>query len=294
MTLISREFAILFADVTGSTRLYEEMGDKPAAKAIERVLVEMQAVVAQWGGRVVKTIGDEVMAAFTKAGAAAEAARSMQERVDAMLPVAGHKFAIRVGFHFGPVLEDKDDFWGDGVNTAARIAGLAKARQILTSAATAAALPPQFQPLMRDLDAQAVKGKQDGVHVFEMLWQADEETTQMVHTPTQLHRSRPIVLSLGGRPVVFPMEKGSVSLGRDAGSDIHVTEKSASRQHARIELRGAQYFLVDVSSNGTYVTLDGDQEVLVRREQIMLRVGGKAAFGVAASLATEVLTFSFG
>jgi len=55
------------------------------------------------------------------------------------------KLAIRIGFHFGLVLEDKGDFWGDGVNTAARLAGLAKAGQILTSAHTNA-LPARNAP----------------------------------------------------------------------------------------------------------------------------------------------------
>jgi len=75
----------------------------------------------------VKTIGDEVMVVFNNPEAACEAAREMQQRMATWPPTAGAKLAIRIGFHFGLVLEDKGDFWGDGVNTAARLAGLAKA-----------------------------------------------------------------------------------------------------------------------------------------------------------------------
>src|SRR2546421_135731 len=141
MTLISKERAILFADVSGSTALYELLGDKPAAKAIEACLNELRAVVANREGQVVKTIGDEIMVVFGNGEAACDAAREMQQRVIALPPSAGVKLAIRIGFHFGLVLEDKGDFWGDGVNTAARLAALAKAGQILTSGATANALP---------------------------------------------------------------------------------------------------------------------------------------------------------
>src|SRR5436853_2271561 len=105
MTLISKDTAIRFAYVSGSTALYELLGDKPAAKAIEACLNELRAVVANREGQVVKTIGDEIMVVFGNGEAACDAAREMQQRVIALPPSAGVKFAIRIGFHFGLVLE---------------------------------------------------------------------------------------------------------------------------------------------------------------------------------------------
>src|SRR6266540_1962846 len=141
MTLTSKERAILFADVSGSTALYELLGDRPAAKAIEACLDELRGIVAKHDGQVVKTIGDEIMVVFGNGEAACNAALEMQQRVIALPPTAGVKLAIRIGFHFGLVLEDKGDFWGDGVNTAARLAALAKRSEEHTSGATANALP---------------------------------------------------------------------------------------------------------------------------------------------------------
>src|SRR5258708_18953346 len=168
MTLISQERAILFADVSGSTALCERWGQKPAAKAIEPCLNELRGIVAKHDGQVVKTIGDEIMVVFGNGQAACNAALEMQQRVLALPPTSGVKLAIRIGFHFGLVLEDKGDFWGDGVNTAARLAGLAKAGQILTSGATTNALPAAQRTDLRDLDAIQVKGKQEAVRVFEL------------------------------------------------------------------------------------------------------------------------------
>src|SRR5258708_17380129 len=141
MTLTSKERAILFADVSGSTALYELLGDRPAAKAIEACLDELRGIVAKRDGHVVKTIGDEIMVVFANPEAACNAATEMQHRVVALPPTAGVKLAIRIGFHFGLVLEDKADFWGDGVNTAARLAALPKAGPSLTPARTAHAVP---------------------------------------------------------------------------------------------------------------------------------------------------------
>src|SRR5207302_8910787 len=113
MTLTSKERAILFADVSGSTALYELLGDRPAAKRIEACLEELRKIVAKRDGQVVKTIGDEIMVVFGNPEAACNAAREMQQRVIALPPTAGVKLAIRIGFHFGIVLEDRRDLRRD-------------------------------------------------------------------------------------------------------------------------------------------------------------------------------------
>src|SRR5260221_697385 len=152
MTLISKERAILFADVSGSTALYELLGDKPAAKAIEACLGELRIIVAKRDGVVVKTIGDEIMVVFGNPEAACNAAREMQQRMIALPPTAGVKLAIRIGFHFGLVLEDKGDFWGDGVNTAARLASPASPRRARSSPAA----PPRTPCPPRNAPTSAI------------------------------------------------------------------------------------------------------------------------------------------
>src|SRR2546423_6113113 len=291
MTLISKERAILLADVSGSTALYELLGDKPAAKAIEACLNELRAVVANREGQVVKTMGDEIRVVSGKGEAASNAAREMQQRVLALPPTAGVKLAIRIGFHFGLVLEDKGDFWGDGVNTAARLAALAKAGQILTSGATANALSAAQRSSLRDLDAIQVKGKHDAVRVFELMWGDTEDATQVAGLASSAQVEIKLTLAVGKATMEFPRGKTALSLGRDSTCDIVVSEKTASRLHARIERRGVQYILIDESTNGTYVQIGTDREVLLRRDRVMLRGRGKIAFGTSTAAAAELVLF---
>jgi hypothetical protein len=215
----------------------------------------------------------------------------MQQRVTALPPIAGVKLAIRIGFHFGYVLEDKSDFLGDGVNTAARLAGLAKSGQILTSGATANALPTAERAYLRDLDALSVKGKQEAVRVFELLWGDPEDSTQFAGLASSARVEAKLTLEIGERTLEFPREKTVLKLGRDGTCDIVVAEKTASRLHARIERSGVQYILIDESTNGTYVAIEGDREVLLRRDRIMLRGRGKIAFGTSTGAAAELLLF---
>jgi class 3 adenylate cyclase len=291
MTLVSTERAILFADVSGSTQLYERLGDRPAAKAIEALLNELSIIVEQHDGKVVKRIGDELMVVFSKAESAFRVATEMQQRVLARPLVSGVKLAIRIGFHFGPVLEDKGDFWGDGVNTASRLAGLAKAGQILTSDITVNTLPPTERTGLRDLDAISVKGKQDAVHVYELLWGDTDDATQLSRLSSSARLETRLTLEIGGRATEFPADKSALVLGRDKTCDVVVEEKTASRRHARIERSGLQYVLIDESTNGTYVAIEGDREVLLRHDRVLLRGRGKIGFGTSTGSATELLSF---
>jgi adenylate cyclase len=293
MTLVSTERAILFADVSGSTQLYERLGDKPAAKAIDALLDELSNIAAQREGKEVKRIGDELMVVFGKAESAFQAATEMQQRVSMWPPASGVKLAIRIGFHFGPVLEDKGDFWGDGVNIAARLAGLAKANQILTSDATVNTLPPGQRTGLRDLEAFSVKGKQEAVHVFELLWGDTDDATQLAkrRLSSSARLETKLTLEIGGRTLDFPADKAVLVLGREKTCDLVVGEMTASRRHARIERSGLQYVLVDESTNGTFVAIEGDREVLLRHDRVLLRGRGKIGFGTSTSSAAELLSF---
>jgi class 3 adenylate cyclase len=295
MNEVSQERAILFADVSGSTRLYELLGDKPAQKAIETCLACLAEEADKHRGRVVKTIGDEIMVVFPRAADAANAAHDMQHRVKAMPAVSGQFMRIRIGFHFGPVLEEKNDFFGDGVNVAARIAGLAKAGQVLTSASTVESMSAWQRRNLRALADFSVKGKAEALDLYELMWEDDEEATQVIGTLTVSRPASTLKLAFRGKDIVFPPAATLLAIGRDPSGDVVLTGKNASRRHARIEYRRNQYFLVDESTNGTFVTFDGDAELLLRREQVLLRGSGLMSFGSASTDPdAETLRFTLG
>lgn len=292
MTLISKQRAILFADITDSTQMYELLGDKRAAKSIKVCINEISRVVLANGGTVVKTIGDEIMASFDSADAACNASHAMQSAIRALPEVDGIKHAIKIGFHFGHVLEGNMDFWGDAVNTAARLTGLGRRGQILTTAATADNLSAELRATTRDLNDHNVKGKHDPVRVFEVVWKEDTDATQIVIKVTPTAGSASVLsLTHAGISFTFPDDQALLWLGRDPTCDVAVPEKTASRRHARIERRGGQLHLTDESTNGTYVNLADGTEILLRRESLVLRGGGKIALGTPIELAAEVVSF---
>ncbi len=276
----TRVLAILFADVSGSTALYEKLGDRAALAAVESVLEILKRAVATNRGHVVKTIGDEVMAAFETADLALQAAVDMQTRTSDLPAIGEVQLGIRIGFHAGPVLEERGDVFGDAVNTAARMAGLAKSGQIITSGQTVEALSPALRDGTRDLDALPIKGKLDEIRVFEVLWQEGGDTTMMAPRRAAVAPA-PVILRLEHGGKVLRMEPGGKSafvFGRDPGNDVVIADRMASRVHGRIERRRDRFYYVDLSTNGTYVTNEGDSELVIRRDQIMLREPGADEF----------------
>ena len=287
----SRNLAVLFADISGSAKLYENLGDAEALATIERCLTLIKQVCVDGGGRVVKTIGDEVMAVFPGADGAARAATDMQARISAQRTSHGAPLAIHVGFHFGPVLEEGADVFGDTVTVAARLSNLARGGQVFTSSETVAALPPVLRARTRDHHAQTVKGKQQDIGLFELVWQETEDELTALSTRLEL---RPAQLKLvhGDQHLELSNAKPSLSIGRDPQNDLVIGDRKASRMHAHIERRRDKFVLVDHSSNGTYVTVDNEAEIALRREELVLRGRGRVSFGHAyQDDPSEVLAF---
>jgi adenylate cyclase len=283
---------VLFADVSGSTKLYDALGDIQAKAMVDECISIMRAVVAQYGGRVIKTIGDEVMCVLPQADTGLLAATDMQTKVTALPVVSNVKRAIRVGFHFGPVIEEHNDVFGDTVNLAARMAGLAKGQQIITTLATVQHMAPMLRASTRRIAALAVKGKGDDVDVCEVIWQAGEELTMA--TPSMVSAARNVDLTLvyAGTPMGLMQANSAIVVGRDASCQLVVPDRMASRQHARVERRRDKFILIDQSTNGTFVEFDGEAEMVLRREEVMLRGKGRIALGHSVSgLPEETLYF---
>jgi adenylate cyclase len=294
MKKASVDLAVLFADVAGSTRLYEKLGNARALQCIGLCLSIMRQSVKTCDGRVIKTIGDEILCVFPTATAAAQAAIDMQVRTDMQAPVDGERLQIRVGLQFGAVLHENDDVFGDCVNVAARMVKLAKPMQIMLAGECVQMMDPGLRSQSRAIDKLPVKGRAKEIDVYELPWRHSEDMTTLGSLPPEeLQRPRVrLRLRHNGREIVTGAHLDVIKFGRDVSCDVVIADRKASREHARIELRRDKLVLVDVSSNGTYLTFRGEPEMAVRREEIVLHGHGSISFGHPFALdPTEVATF---
>lgn len=277
------EVAILFADVVGSTRIYEVMGDLRARDIVLSCVEIMRTATERHHGTVIKTIGDEIMATFPEPTDAVNAAARMQQdlRQRTDLYVEGQHVAIRVGCHFGPVVLESRDIFGSAVHTANRMTSQAKAGQIMISRAMVDRLAPEWRMAVRQIDVATLKGKSSEDELYEVLWQ-NEEATSMVpalELAKLTGRPRRLRVRFQGGEVVVDETHSNIAIGRADENDIVVKGHLISRLHARIELSRNKFVLVDQSTNGTFVQTREGEEAFVRRDSMQLKGEGMIGLG---------------
>ena len=167
----------LFTDLKGSTALYERVGDLAAYDLVRAHFRVVTDIVASEAGAVVKTIGDAVMATFATPDRAVSAALRMRDAMGRFnAEHGGEDLLLKIGIHEGPclavTLNDRQDYFGQTVNIAARVQGLAVSRAIFATGAVVedarsarllhgAALRPIAQ-------RAALRGIADEVTVYEI------------------------------------------------------------------------------------------------------------------------------
>jgi adenylate cyclase len=129
-----RELAILFTDLVEFSAWALEAGDDAALDLLRRVGACEDQAVAAHGGRIVKRLGDGMMAVFSDAASAVRAAHEAGEKV-ATIAVDGYQAQIRAGVHVGRPRKIGGDYVGVDVNVAARVADGAKGGEVLASSA---------------------------------------------------------------------------------------------------------------------------------------------------------------
>ncbi|MFO1372512.1 MAG: adenylate/guanylate cyclase domain-containing protein [Candidatus Competibacteraceae bacterium] len=275
---------ILFADICGSTRLFEKYGDVRAREIETLVLDVLISRVQNYGGELIKTIGDEIMSRFPAPAQAVRAACEMHRTLKNDFELAELNIAVKIGLHHGLVLVENSDVFGDAVNVAARMVSLAKADQIITSGTTIRQLPPELAGMIRSLGASRVRGKQDEMEIFEIIWQ--DTTTGL----TQIAQGREdlksllfsrLVLTYRGKTIELAPSGQSFAIGRGDKNQLIVDRELVSRSHAEIEFRQGKFILVDHSTNGTYLLLENGARFFVRREEFTLHEQGIINLGQA-------------
>ena len=277
------ELAVLFADVVGSTRLYERMGDQRARDMVALCIDVMRGATEHCGGTVIKTMGDEVMATFPSAEAALNAAAQMQKQISAhtQLRVEGQPVSIRIGCHYGPVVAESHDIFGSTVHTANRMTSQAKAGQIIITEATVGQLTAQWRSACRLIDNAPIKGQRTEVPLYEVLWQVDDVTSMVRMVGQDVDRSSFTRLRLWwlDRELLVDEQRPILTIGRADENDLVVKGNLVSRLHARIEYARHKFTLIDHSTNGTFVREGGGEEAFVRRDSLQLKGGGLISLG---------------
>jgi hypothetical protein len=224
------------------------------------------------------------MSTFPTVEKAMDAAVTMQSRISSESRQAGRiPVSIRIGCHFGPVVQEQNDIFGAAVHTANRMTSQAKARQIVISGDTVARMNAELKRQTRQIDVATVRGKLDEVALYELLWNPEDATSMvpMIEWEEQERerRASKLEISFQGQSVIVSDQRKNIMMGRAEDNDLVIKGNLISRIHAKIEMRKGKFFLVDQSTNGSFIQNVQGIESSVRRDSIELTGEGTIGLG---------------
>jgi class 3 adenylate cyclase len=282
--------AVLFADVSGSTKLYLTVGDDRAREIVAQTLERWSQLTVADGGQVIQLRGDGMLCMFPSVDAALGAAVAMRD-----MPYEP-TLSMHAGIHAGAVQRDAEQLYGDCVNTAARMADIAKKFEIVLTAAAHAQLADAIRwRNLRLIPKVPVKGKPEPMDIYLL---PNEKQKLTDYRPPLQAKARPISLQLRYQTTLVIVDAGAAAclIGRDEECRMRVEHRLVSRRHASIECVSGKFFLQDHSTNGTYVTEAGSGgATLVQREIFQLKGTGAISLGIEpAANPDHCIVFSLG
>jgi len=269
---------VVFADLVGSTGIFERLGDETAGRFVTQLTTALSRTFEQHRGRVVKLLGDGLFVVFQEDGDAIAACISIQKRLQDT-PIypggTGKPVQMQMGVESGEVVEIEGDCYGDAVNSAARLADLAGAEQILTTSRVREALGPELRGKLRSLGPMFLRGKNEQTEVYRVQWQPerDADATMMGASMFKAVPNAHLELTANGQTLRLDPHGSSLTLGRAATANLSINDSRVSRVHATVDWKGGHFILSDQSSFGTWVYMGGGNTPLVLRRTECYLVG---------------------
>lgn len=292
---------VVFADLSGSTLLFEALGNERATETVTRLTQWIGDVIVAHGGRVVKKLGDGVLGIFEHAGQAIGAAGELQRSHEIHLqrwPVAV-RMEMRVGVASGEVLEVDGDTYGDAVNVASRLCERAGLGEIWATDVTAVDAGSVPGIRFRKLGMFEIRGKSEAQVIYQVEWRDNEAADVMTMQAALPSAIAPldvffgtIELSWQGECLSLSSVDVPVHVGRSSTAELCISDPRVSRMHARIDWHNGTFMLTDLSSFGTWIRFDGGDSVIsLRRESCLLHGSGQIALGMPFGAGAPILDF---
>ncbi|MDR0700994.1 MAG: FHA domain-containing protein [Azoarcus sp.] len=303
----SQNLCVLAAEIVGAERLAERLGEAETARAVERCLNRVDLAIGGSGGEIIVRDAAMVIATFGQCDDGVMAVCEAVDRVRKLPPVSGAHMEIRAGIHYGTV----EDGRGEGVEGARRILLACTAGHSLASSKAVAELSASVR------NFASTESFHDSIHalpwpVFSVGSQNGTAASLQPHAqPTSSLAASSLAASAENLPKISPQaplgprlrllhqqktifvgeNRPVVLIGRELGNDIVIDDPRASRQHARIERRRASFVLIDQSTNGCFVTLDGKEEHCVKGEEYSISAAGRIGCGFSSQEFEDDLVF---
>lgn len=268
---------LVHAAVLESSRFIKEPDEVLLQKLVRRRLVRLERVVAALGGTVLRQMPQGLLAAFETADAAVLGACEMQRRCSVIPQISETQIALKIGIQRATAALRAGDTIDPAEITAIKFASILGEGSVVVSATIAgelsSALSEAASPVIEEsIDVAAHSIDWQRVPMLR-LPQPGAKKPSVARSRT-VAKTASIVFSLDGKQYSFGGNHPIITVGRDPINDIVINDPKASRQHCKIIHQREGYVLVDLSTNGTYLTPTGGKQLVVKKAMQTLPPSG--------------------
>ena len=304
-----RAITVMFTDIKGSTAYFEKYGDVAGLMMVHQCNDALRCIVEKHGGRVVKTIGDAIMATFEGCKESVQASIEMQKALidfNAPKPEQDHVF-IRIGLNYGLGIVKSNDVFGDVVNVASRVESAALPEQIVISDSVKEQIDKLSLFKITHIGRFSLKGKEGDRDLYEVSW-SDKMAVRLAaaHAAVAAPKAMRVVPKYklqhirkdGSMGQQHDLKNAKLSLGKSQGDLQFPSDPTLAPLHARFFVEDGQLFVEDLSEGkgvfvrliATYTLQDGDA-VLMGKQLLQFKEKSEAV-AAAAATGTTVLDMS--
>lgn len=271
--------AIMIADVSGSTPLYEQYGDEEASKLLHECVEGMQKIASRNGGQFVRSKGDDVLCLFDDPITALSTVQEILEHG------AIGSVSVHAGLHWGQVVWRGEDLFGVAINVAARLASRATDNEVLISESFRVNIPKTADIELRGMGTLSLKGLAEPMAVHALMADTHDDLTRQIVVPNSAAVSaNPIeadlLVALSCDDWTAAVAEGDeVTIGRSQHCNLVIPDSWISRVHASITVNHGLVEFTDRSAAGSTVAFGDDHGYFIRRQTMALTGSGTITLG---------------
>ena len=302
-----RAITVMFTDIKGSTAYFEKYGDVAGLMMVHQCNDMLRLIVEKHGGRVIKTIGDAIMATFEDCAESVQASIEMQKGLidfNAPKPEQDHVF-IRIGLNHGAGIVRSNDVFGDVVNVASRVESVAVPEQIVISESLREQVEKLNRFKVQHIGRFSLKGKEGDHNLYEVVWTDKKKVVKPAAHAVVAKASKVVprykmqhIKKDGTVGLEHELKNNKLTLGRSQGDLQYAADPNLAPLHARFFVEEGQLFVEDLSEGkgvfvrliATYTMQDGDG-VLMGKQLMQFREKVEAV-AAAAATGTTVMNMS--
>lgn len=281
------EISVIFIELDCQNGISQRVGKINIENRVRDAMTVLVKNVGEHGGKVVKTTQNQILAIYTHRKKSVQSACQMQQLISYNDCYASMGIALKIGAHYGTATMSRDSISGEVIAVAKKLREVAKPSQIVITKEVQKDIPISLGIELKKCGAIRLKDQIKKTDLFEVLWDASDDSQTCILDGSNGSHEKMMILKYKGKNYQLGKDRNSYLVGRGNQNDLIIEHSAISRAHAQIQYTNGVFKVIDHSSNGTFIAIEGKSEVKIQKSEILLEKSGVLSLGQSTTLASD-------